>query len=319
LCTYNGEKYLQEQLASIGSQTRLPDELIISDDGSHDGTMEIIKEYQANSSFPVILNRNDKQLGVVKNFENAISLCRGDIIFLCDQDDYWYAEKLKTIEAIFIQTKCGMVFTNAEIVDESLNPLGYSLFTPYRCSPNYFGKKEQMELSYNPFKFLLKHNILTGATMAFRSSYKDIILPIPPIWDHDRWIGIIITAQSAITFLSKLLIKYRQHGKNEVGGPQRKVSGLLTKARKRGQKYYQNEIIKIETLYNRLLQHSGEKEIFESLKYLEEYLKYLYSTSNLPKNLFYRLPYIIKSLLNGNYLRYSCGWQQVGLDMFFYQ
>ena len=235
LCTYNGEKYLSNQLESIAGQTlKLPDEMIISDDRSTDKTMEILYKYQSSVGFDVSYLFQRHNLGVRKNFEKAISLCQEIVIFLCDQDDYWYPNKIKTIENIFLNASSGMVFTNADIVDDTLRPLGYSLFTPYRLSPNYFGNKEQMKFAKSPFPFLMNHNILTGATMAFRSYYKNIILPIPSIWDHDRWIGLVVAAQAPVTFVPDSLIQYRQHSLNQVGGPQRKITLYFKGKEKRG-------------------------------------------------------------------------------------
>ena len=89
MCTYNGGKYLREQLISIAKQARLPDELIVCDDVSNDATLQILNEFQKMAPFPIRIHRNGVRLGVTKNFEQAIALCNGDIIALSDQDDVW--------------------------------------------------------------------------------------------------------------------------------------------------------------------------------------------------------------------------------------
>ncbi|HEV2835287.1 MAG TPA: glycosyltransferase, partial [Pyrinomonadaceae bacterium] len=94
LGTYNGAVYLKEQLESIAAQTRTPDELVISDDQSTDDTLRLIEEFAATAGFPVPLSVNESNLGTAKNFEKAISLCRGDVILLSDQDDVWHSDKL---------------------------------------------------------------------------------------------------------------------------------------------------------------------------------------------------------------------------------
>src|ERR1019366_197610 len=91
LCTYNGERFLSQQLASIGKQTRLPDELVVCDDSSTDRTVAIVREFAASVSFPVRVFENQRNLGSAANFERAIRLCDGDLIALSDQDDIWYA------------------------------------------------------------------------------------------------------------------------------------------------------------------------------------------------------------------------------------
>ena len=101
LASYNGERYIAEQLDSIARQTRLPDELIISDDASTDSTPAIVHEFAQRVPFPVRFLQHER-LGSTGNFELAIAACQGDIIFLCDQDDVWYPNKIEVIEAVFV-------------------------------------------------------------------------------------------------------------------------------------------------------------------------------------------------------------------------
>lgn len=219
MCTYNGENYLQEQLESIAGQTRLPDELVVCDDCSRDNTVKIIKKFANTVPFPVHIFVNDINLGSTKNFEKAISLCKGDIIALSDQDDVWHADKLMCIERVFLNsTEVGVVFTDAEVVDEQLNAIGYTLWQAI----NFNKKKQKKVLNGKALELLLKGNFVTGATMAFQSKYKDIILPIPDdlllrIWVHDGWISLLIAAVGSVTFLPIPLIKYRQHSNNQAG------------------------------------------------------------------------------------------------------
>src|SRR6476659_5222108 len=129
LCTYNGTAYLKEQLESIAAQTRTPDELVISDDQSTDDTLRLIEEFAGTAGFPVRLSINESNLGIAKNFEKAISLCRGDVNVLSDQDDVWHNDKLKSVEGIFeAKPQLSLVFSNAEIVDETLRGLDKTLF-----------------------------------------------------------------------------------------------------------------------------------------------------------------------------------------------
>ena len=113
LCTYNGENFLEEQLSSIGQQTRLPDELIISDDDSTDSTVQIAEKFAAIAPFSVKISINTKRLGSTKNFERAISQCSGDIIFLSDQDDYWNPKKINLIVRVLEESNnLGCIFSN---------------------------------------------------------------------------------------------------------------------------------------------------------------------------------------------------------------
>src|SRR4051794_13032642 len=111
MTTFNGERYLREQLDSLSAQDRLPDELVVCDDGSSDGTLEMVRAFAASSPFEVRLVENDERLGVTGNLEKAISLCDGELIALCDQDDVWRSDKLQRLEQMFIaKPRLGLVF-----------------------------------------------------------------------------------------------------------------------------------------------------------------------------------------------------------------
>ena len=215
MCTYNGEKYLQEQLDSIANQSRLPDELIVCDDNSSDQSLSIVERFSESVFFPVRIFINQSNMGSTKNFEKAITLCKGDIIALSDQDDVWHNDKLKFIEEVFnTSTQVGAVFSNGNIVNENLSSLGYTLWDKFG-----FGKNLRIKfLNGKAFQVLLNHNVVTGATMAFRSSFRNKILPISPLWVHDCWIALLFSIISDIKFIDKELIDYRQHKDQQLGG-----------------------------------------------------------------------------------------------------
>ena len=124
MCTYNGARFVGEQLESIAAQTRPPDELVVCDDCSEDTTSQIVRDFATATPFPVQLVVNESIHGSTRNFEKAISLCSGDVIALSDQDDVWRNHKLATIERCFSEdARIGLVFSDAEVVDERLNTL----------------------------------------------------------------------------------------------------------------------------------------------------------------------------------------------------
>src|SRR2546423_1214622 len=136
MCAYNGAAYLPAQLASIAAQTRLPDELVICDDRSTDATQELLNDFAARAPIPVRVYTNERNLGSRKNFARAIELCAGDLVALCDQDDVWHTDKLRRMEAaLAAQPEVGLVFTNAEIVDDETRPLGYQLWDCVHFTP----------------------------------------------------------------------------------------------------------------------------------------------------------------------------------------
>jgi glycosyltransferase involved in cell wall biosynthesis len=220
LCTYNGELYLKEQIESIFKQSRLPDEIIVCDDCSLDSTLKMLNEFRKNSPIPFKIYLNKKNLGVSKNFEKAISLCSGDIIFLSDQDDAWLPEKIEKVIEVFNNNKdCSYVFSDAFIVDENLHSLGYTMWKSIsfdRFQRKKFMKGQQLE-------GLLKHYVVTGSTMAFHSRIREIVLPIPEIWIHDAWITLFGSIFGKGCFIEEPLIYYRQHNYQLIGGRKLKV------------------------------------------------------------------------------------------------
>ena len=214
MCSYNGEKYLQEQLDSIANQSRLPDELIVCDDNSSDKSITVLERFSASVDFPVLIIKNKDNIGSTNNFEKAITLCNGDIIALADQDDVWKSEKLEAIHDSFDKSpKAGLFFSDANVTDEHMTMTLYRL---WECIGFNFWSRMRLVNGY-AFEVLLHHNIVTGSTMAFRSDLKKYILPIPTHWVHDGWIAIIASAISDVTISAVPLIEYRKHLRQQIG------------------------------------------------------------------------------------------------------
>jgi glycosyltransferase involved in cell wall biosynthesis len=213
MCTFNGARYLSEQLSSIASQTTPPDELIVCDDGSVDDTIRILSTFATQVPFDVRVFENEARLGPVKNFEKAISLCRGEIIALCDQDDVWKPHKLATLlEAFRNDPEAVYAFSDAEMVDEGGGPLGSTLWDAVGLRKNLpaFSGPGQLEM-------LLRKSLVTGAAMAFRSSFREVVLPIPLDWMHDGWIATLGSALSRGVAVSDTLLLYRRHAGQACG------------------------------------------------------------------------------------------------------
>lgn len=210
LCTYNGARYIHEQLASIACQTRIPDEVIICDDRSTDDTILLVETFSKTAPFAVHLHVNDVQLGSTKNFQRAMGIASGEIIFFCDQDDVWYPDKVESIVSKFIREPgLSAVFSDADIVAADLTPSNLTMWKTVGFDEA--AKSVPLERS------LLKRFIVTGATMAIKSDIVPFVSPIPKEWIHDGWIALLVATTSSIGFVDRSLIAYRQHADNQIG------------------------------------------------------------------------------------------------------
>ncbi|KIC64540.1 glycosyltransferase family 2 protein [Chryseobacterium taiwanense] len=216
LCTYNGEKFIHQQIDSILNQTLKVDEIVVCDDGSTDKTHQILSEYQ--KKFPEIfkIHINEKNLRSVKNFEKAISLCTGEIIFLSDQDDIWEEVKVETFIHYFSEyPQINAICSNGTFINSDGNFIDHlSIWSV----PQLLKDQKIMVDYFNIIAFI--ENIATGAGMAFRSSIKNNILPIPikEGFHHDEWIALVTSYRKSFIMIDEKLFKYRIHDDQQVGG-----------------------------------------------------------------------------------------------------
>lgn len=314
MCTCNGEMYLADQLESIADQTRRPDELVVCDDESTDGTVEILRSFAEKASFPVRIEFNANRLGTTKNFERVIKLCVGDAIALSDQDDVWHALKLSRIEQVFSTApSVGLVFSDAEVVGEHLNPLGYRLWQSER-----FGVREQRLFHRGrAAEVLVKRNVVTGATMAFRGVFRDAILPIPDNWIHDAWIALIVSALADIAHIPDCLITYRQHPGSQIGSRIKGFSDRVAGAQRKSPEVYLVNADQGVTAVERISSLEDTPRARNVVRMLEEKIAHVRTRGSLPGGRTKRLPIIIRELFARRYHRYSNGMNSFWKDLFF--
>lgn len=198
LATYNGAHYLKQQLDSIQAQTHLPDELVVCDDCSEDSTVKILKEFKDTASFFVNIIQNKSNLGYTGNFEKAISFCTGELIFVCDQDDFWFRKKIETM-TIYMRThqEVFIAINDAEVVDMYLHPTG---ITKQQQIRNLYGDTDRF---------------IPGCCSVFRSSWKSLFLPFPAEYEaYDGWLHYIGKTLDCRAVVKTPLQYYRIHDKN---------------------------------------------------------------------------------------------------------
>lgn len=220
MATYNGERFIEEQLSSLAHQTLLPTQLVVTDDCSCDRTLSAIERFASTSSFQVVVQRNDERRGYVKTFERSIARCEGELIALCDQDDVWLPEKLTRSVTAFQDPDVGFVFGDALLVDVDLQTLGESLWR----FGGFDEARQQLAVTQGLFSLLVGRPLVNGPTLVFKSALKSIVLPIPDgCTAHDDWIALGASFVSRGVAIDKPLIKYRIHegqAVGVVGGPQ---------------------------------------------------------------------------------------------------
>jgi glycosyltransferase involved in cell wall biosynthesis len=249
MCTYNGELYLLAQLESIANQSLLPSELVICDDGSVDSTLDIVTDFARSAPFPVRFMRNTTNLGSTKNFELTIELCRGGLIALCDQDDIWRPDKLAVLAAALQDGCAGGVFSDGLLMGADSRLVGGSLWDSNRFGDNGggFGGNSEEAISE-----LLKRNVVTGATLLFRSDLRGLMSPIPEEWVHDGWMAWMLVLHSRLLGIAEPLIRYRIHASQQVGVLDQSLSARVRRARETGIDDY----ALIERQFTRLLEYA---------------------------------------------------------------
>lgn len=221
MATYNGEKYLLEQLESIVSQTYENIELIIVDDCSSDNTREMLRSFNEKHKDKVRVYYNRSNLGLVKNFEKALGYCSGDFIALCDQDDIWELNKIKRLvdeigEYSLIYSDLSLIGSNGDVLSRS------------RTSDKRINNHSDISL-----RELILTNYVIGCSVLFKREILDSVLPIPSdAFLHDWWIAIIASKSNGIKYLHEQLTAYRQHSQNMYGEQDKsfykKIIQLLT-------------------------------------------------------------------------------------------
>jgi len=321
MCTYNGARFLGEQLESIAAQSQPPYELVICDDGSTDHTCEIIETFSRKREGLVRFHRNPQHLGYAKNFEQAISLCKGDIIFLSDQDDVWLPRKAQKVSQVFAaEEHCGLVAVDATVADEQLRPKGTTLLRSRAVGLS--NRKSFAHLYAGSFKY--------GCTLAFRASLRKILLPISPHWGHDNWISFISSIFSNVVVIEEPLMLYRRHAASSGANASLdldKWAELLAAYKKSNLNDYQEDWEQWRAMYSHLLtifasgvapvplqtsiwnHASAESRIKARLDFSERRLQ----LAAKPRPT--RIWPAIRILLTGDYHEYVSGWRSLVRDL----
>jgi len=317
MCTYNGARFLLEQLESIADQTTLPDELVICDDQSTDESIEIIRAFASRASFAVRIEVNKENLGSTKNFEKAVNLCRGEIIVLADQDDVWQPQKLaviyRTLEA---HPSAGYVFSDGELINEYGVLNGRKLWEAGCLRGSFlhdFAAGRQVEV-------LLRWAVVTGATMAFRSNLKTIITPFCCHFVHDYWISLLASCLGAYGApISEPLIRYRLHMGQQIGVGKKSLLDKVKRGRIAAIDRKRN-VLGLQDVRDRLLLAAadGRTPFASHMHLIEEKLAHcsVRAAAHSVRGLA-RVRKVFSEVRTGRYGRFSNSWQSIVEDLYF--
>ncbi len=237
MATYNGEKFIKEQLESILKQTVTLHEIIITDDNSQDSTRRILTDYR--DAYPELIKLffNEKNLGYIKNFEKAVSLCSGEYIALSDQDDLWDANKIEVL--LDKIQNADLAYSDARLID-GLNKILHPSFTGF----------SNKQVQNTGFINLCINNTVTGCTILVRKNILSKAIPFPTVIPHDHWLALVASDGNGIKYYDHPLISYRQHDNNALGAKSsKKVPKSLQIPNERDKKaIYQSRANRYEVL-----------------------------------------------------------------------
>ena len=312
MCTCNGARFVDEQLASIAGQERVPDELVVCDDASDDETPQRIERFARQAPFEVRLVRNERRLGVAGNFTKAMELCRGEIIALADQDDVWMPRKLARLaDALDAAPEAGFAFSDAEMIDDEGRRLPYSLWQAVRIPPVWLRKMRDGR----GLDVLLKRNIVTGATMAFRASYRDLVLPVGGGWIHDGWIALLVSCFALSVPVDERLIGYRQHATQQLGERKKGLYQQWLVGRSQGLAYFEKAVQDFGDAHQRLVQCADRLPDRRAIDQVAAKVEHVRAKAHMRQPGRWRLPLVVGELVRGRYGKYGLGWKSLAQDL----
>lgn len=249
LCTWNGATFLRQQIESILAQTRLPDEIVVRDDVSSDGTPQLLHQLLDNAPLETNIAIQPRNLGSNANFQDAILSCTGDVVFLADQDDFWLPTKVERMVATLESNpSAGWAFSDLDLADNALQPIHRTMWQDIG-----FDRKLRETYAIAPFDALLRRPLVTGAASLFRRESIRLATPFPTDWVHDHWLSLFLTGMGITgVAIEAPLVRYRTHPKQQIGTKNNSFGAKLRKIMSAGPQEYAFHARRHADLANRL-------------------------------------------------------------------
>lgn len=318
LCTYNGARFIREQVRSICLQTHPPVEIVLSDDGSTDDCVAVAREawracHLETPGLDIRLEvlQNVRALGVTRNFQRAVSACRAPLIALSDQDDVWDADRLEAMSRIFsARDDLLLLHSDARLIDEGGRDLGRSLFGALGVRASEISSIHEGRA----FDVLLRRNLATGATIVFRKELLQRALPFPDEWLHDEWLAVMASITGGVDVLEEATIGYRQHAANQVGAPQSSVRRLMRKLWTARGDVHERRAAKARVLCDRIAAEASPT-IAPLQRKANEKLNHEVARAALPERRLARVGPVLEELTRGGYARFGYGMRGAIRDL----
>src|ERR1035437_6989141 len=321
MCTYDGADFLLQQLESIQRQSVAVDEVVICDDRSRDDTQQIVDVFSKEHPGLVRFFRNDRNVGYIQNFSQALSRCSGDIIFLSDQDDVWLPTKVEKILGAFAQHQdIGVVASAATVTDRNLKPTGRDLM-PFHASHSR---------QANTFSARYQRSFLVGCPLAMRATLMPLIMPIPPSWGHDNWICLVASLFSKAYSIPEPLMYYRRHpgsaglndrldgaGWGQFAAAYKKSAGLdYRKDWEQWQAIHDRLVVMLDSDERSSALDGADSKIREALQEIGARVNFSWRrlrVTAIPRLL--RVFGVLHLLFSGQYAEFASGWRSVAKDL----
>lgn len=317
MCVRDAGRFLGPQLESIAAQTRCPDELVVVDDGSVDGSASVVQAFAEDSPFPVRLEVGDVSVGPIRAFERAIGATSGELVALSDQDDLWYPDKLATLEMALQQCpQVDLVYSDADLVDADGRPAAGSLWSRLEASP-----RRRQAVEAQPPGPLLRMSLVSGCALAFRSTLRRGALPFPSSLEqqpgvlfHDRWLALVAACGRGIRAVDERLFAFRIHDGQLTGLPERPSRSYASLGLS-----VEESVPYQEALFHQIQDLSQRCEVLRSspsvLEQLDGARSLVAMRSTLPRGRLQRASIVGRALLAGRYRRSGRGIRAAGADL----
>lgn len=313
IATWNGERYLRQQLDSIAANSRTPEEIVLVDDCSADDTVVIAEEFARRAPCAMRIKRNKERLGFNASFQRAASLADGDVVLFSDQDDVWLPHHVESLVTPFEnQRDVAVVVSDSLYVDAELRPTGQTLWMVER-----FHRSDLRRVRSGwQFPGWVRHRAIAGHGMAVRADLRPVLLPFGVDWMYDQWLGLTAAACGSVVIEPRPLTLHRQHDRQALGHRRKRLWDLYRKDPRLAATAFSRQIARWNELRNRLAAHGSSLRDERVIAVIDARIAFLHArrTMRLGSPI-HRIVLATAELVRGGYHQYGRGMLTYARDL----